>query len=147
MIFLKVFQFGFAESPVVDQEHALRVATATLLIEVMKADFVVQPSELGKLRQLLAEQYALSATELDDLLAEAGEEADRMVSIQHVTRLLNEQLDHSMKRRVIEMMWHIVFADGDKDRYEEHLIRQVAELLYLSHAEFIQARHKAEFNA
>ena len=49
-----------------------------------------------------------------------------------------------MKVRVVEMMWQLVYADGDKDRYEEHLIRQVAELLYLSHAEFIQARLQAE---
>ena len=49
-----------------------------------------------------------------------------------------------MKRRVVEMMWQMVYADGEKDHYEEHLLRQVADLLYISHAEFIQARHKAE---
>ena len=52
-----------------------------------------------------------------------------------------------MKLRVVQMMWQMVFADGEKDHYEEHLIRQVAELLYLSHSEFIQARHKAEAEA
>ena len=49
-----------------------------------------------------------------------------------------------MKVRVIEMMWQVVYADGVKDHYEEHLIRQVAELLYIPHADFIRARHKAE---
>ena len=42
------------------------------------------------------------------------------------------------------MMWQLVYADGEKSHYEEHLIRQVADLLYLSQGEFIQARHLAE---
>ncbi len=83
-------------------------------------------------------------SELDALLEEAEADADRLVSIQHTTRLLNEHYDHAMKRRVVEMMWRLVYADGEKSHYEEHLIRQVADLLYLSQSEFIQARHNAE---
>jgi uncharacterized tellurite resistance protein B-like protein len=127
-----------------DLEHSLRVATAVLLVEVVRADFSVQASEKARLRELLARQFALPGEELDALLDEAESDADHLVSIQHITRMLNEHYDHAMKVRVVEMMWHLVYADGNKDHYEEHLIRQVAELLYLSHAEFIQARHKAE---
>ncbi|MGD2173206.1 MAG: TerB family tellurite resistance protein [Gammaproteobacteria bacterium] len=127
-----------------DLEHSLQVATAVLLIEVMRADFVVQAEEKARLRQLLERQFSLPADQLDALLDEAETRADRLVSIQHITRLLNEHYDHPMKVRVVEMMWQLVYADGDKDRYEEHLIRQVAELLYLSHGEFIQARLQAE---
>ena len=125
-------------------EHALRVATAVLLIEVTRADFIVQPVEKARLRQLLEQQFKLSSDELDALMEEAEADADRLVSTQHVTRLLNQHYDHAMKLRVVEMMWEMVFADGNKDHYEEHLIRQVADLLYISHSEFIQARHKAE---
>ena len=128
----------------VDLEHALRVATAVLLVEVTRADFIVQPAEKARLRELLEAQFELTGPELDALLEEAEADADRLVSLQHITRLLNEHYDHAMKVKVVEMMWQMVFADGDKDHYEEHLIRQVAELLYLSHGEFIQARHKAE---
>ena len=77
-------------------------------------------------------------------MIQARESSDKLVSIQHITRLLNEQFDASMKVRVVEMMWQVVYADGVKDHYEEHLIRQVSELLYLPHSKFIQARHKAE---
>ncbi len=125
-------------------ERSLRVATAVLLVEVVRADFIVQETERARLRQLLARQFELSAGELDALMSEAETDADQLVSIQHLTRLLNQHYDHAMKVRVVEMMWQLVFADGYKDHYEEHLIRQVAELLYLSHAEFIQARHRAE---
>jgi uncharacterized tellurite resistance protein B-like protein len=143
-ILLKFLTIETVESNPADIEHALRVATAVLLLEVIRADFIVDPSEKRKLRELLERQFDLSGPELDALMEEASADADRMVSMQHVTRLLNEHYDHAMKVRVVEMMWQLVFADGEKDHYEEHLIRQVAELLYLSHGEFIQARHKAE---
>ena len=143
-ILLKFLTIESIESDSTDLEHALRVATAVLLIEVTRADFIVQAEEQARLRQLLEQQFALSASELDALMAQAESDADRLVSLQHITRLLNEHYDHAMKLRVVEMMWQLVYADGEKDHYEEHLIRQVAELLYLSHSEFIQARHKAE---
>jgi len=143
-ILLKFLTIETIETSSADIEHALRVATAVLLVEVARADFIIVPSEKLRLRELLEQQFNLSAQELDALLEEAEADADRMVSIQHVTRLLNEHYDHAMKRRVVEMMWQLVYADGEKDHYEEHLIRQVADLLYVSHSEFIQARHKAE---
>jgi len=143
-ILLKFLTIESVESDPINLEHALRVATAVLLVEVTRADFIVQPSEKTRLRQLLERQFSLSVAELDALMDEAEADADRLVSIQHITRLLNEHYDHAMKLRVVEMMWQLVYADGDKDHYEEHLIRQVADLLYISHSEFIQARHKAE---
>ncbi len=143
-ILLKFLTITVTEAAPEDMEHALRVATAVLLVEVVRADFIVEPSEQRRLRQLLEQQFQLSQSELDALLEEAEADADRLVSIQHITRLLNEHYDHSMKQRVVEMMWRLVYADGEKSHYEEHLIRQVADLLYLSQTEFIQARHRAE---
>ena len=127
-----------------DREHLLQLATATLLLEVVSADFEVQQSEMDKLHEILASQFQLGPEELVQIMAEAKLEADHMVSLQHITRQLNEQFSEKEKTRVIEMMWEVVFADGNLDHYEEHLIRQVAELLYLPHSAFIQARHKAE---
>lgn len=140
----KLFQPDSPQSPQFDREHALRLSTATLLIEVCRADFKEQESELEYMRQLLVQHFALSQDELDELVQQARKKADDLVSLQHITRLLNEQFDEAMKIRVIEMMWQVVYADGVKDHYEEHLIRQIADLLYVPHAEFIRARHRAE---
>jgi len=143
-ILLKFLTISIEEITPEDMEHALRVATAVLLVEIARADFVVETVERQRLRQLLKQEFQLTEVELDALLEEAEADADRLVSIQHTTRLLNEHYDHAMKRRVVEMMWRLVYADGEKSHYEEHLIRQVADLLYLSQNEFIQARHNAE---
>jgi len=140
----KLFRSIEVETTSLDRERLLQIATATLLLEVINADFEVQQSEMDKLRGLLVKQFQLDSDELDQLLAEAKLEADHMVSLQHITRQLNEQFNEQEKTRVIEMMWEVVFADGNLDHYEEYLIRQVAELLYLPHSTFIKARHKAE---
>jgi uncharacterized tellurite resistance protein B-like protein len=143
-ILLQFLTISVEETSSEDIEHALRVATAVLLVEIARADFVVEASERERLCELLRQQFLLSDSELDALLDEAESDADRLISIQHITRMLNEHYDHAMKRRVVEMMWQLVYADGEKSHYEEHLIRQIADLLYLSQSEFIQARHRAE---
>jgi uncharacterized tellurite resistance protein B-like protein len=143
-ILLRFLTLESIETSLLDFEHALRVATAVLLIEVTRADFRVNHAEQQHLRELLKQQFDLTGEELDALIEQAESDADQLISLQHVTRLMNEHYDHAMKIRVIEMMWQIVFADGDMDHYEEHLMRKVADLLYVSHAEFIKARHKAE---
>ena len=143
-LLLKFLTVTSSEVEPVDLDHSLRVATAILLVEMMRADFKVEDSERQSLRVLLEKQFQLTESELDALLDQAEADAAELVSLQHVTRLLNENYDQAMKLRVVEMMWQVIYADGDKDHYEEHLIRQIADLLYVSHADFIQARHKAE---
>jgi len=146
-ILKKLFLPIESKQPQYNAEHALRVSTAALLIEVSRADFEQDAAELAHMRQLLAQQFSLDDGELNELMQQAHEEADDLVSLQHITRVLNEQFDQPMKTRVVEMMWQVVFADGVKNHYEEHLIRQVAELLYVPHSDFIRARHKAETGA
>ncbi len=126
---------------------ALDLATAVLLVEISRADFDQDETELAHIRELLLGHLALDQTAIDDLLQQAHKEADSLVSVQHITRLMNEQLDQEGKRKVVEMMWSVVYADGDKHHYEEHLLRKVAELLYVSHEDFIRARHLAEEKA
>lgn len=131
----------------VKPEMTIELATAILMIEVSQADFEQDAAELASIRSLLLAHLSLPADEVDSLLESAHEEADRLVSLQHITRLMNEKMDQAAKVKVIELMWRVAYADGEKHHYEEHLLRQVAELLYVSHGDFIQARHQAEESA
>jgi len=125
-------------------EHKLQLITATLLIEISKADFSQDDSELFRIKELLSHHFDIQTYEADKLIQQATEESDKLVSLQHLTRELNETLSQKDKVTIIELMWQVVYADGVKDCYEEHLMRQVSDLLYVSHANFIKARHKAE---
>jgi uncharacterized tellurite resistance protein B-like protein len=74
------------------------------------------------------------------VLDAASARADAAVSLHEFTRLLNDALAPTDKQRVIGLLWRVAFADGTLDRYEDHLVRKVADLLYVPHAEFIRAK-------
>ena len=94
-ILIKIFQTSGAQAPEFDLEHALQLATATLLIEICRADFREQKVEQDRMRELLQQQFSLQDGELDELMQQAREKADALVSLQHITRLLNENFDEN----------------------------------------------------
>ncbi|MBL7002600.1 MAG: TerB family tellurite resistance protein [Gammaproteobacteria bacterium] len=125
-------------------QHQIQLITATLLIEISKADFSQDTNEIQRINVLLKNHFQLSQAEAISLTELAQEHSDQLTSLQHLTRELNETISQQDKVEVIELMWQVVYADGEKDRYEEHLMRKVADLLYVAHSDFIKARHKAE---
>lgn len=138
-----LFDGGLArDSSPAAREHALRVATALLLIEVARADyddaFAEQESMLASLQQFFALDDSAAAL----LLEEARGEADRAVELQQFTRLLHEQLSVAEKQRVIEMLWQVALADRRLDKHEDHLVRRIAELLYVPHSDLIRIRNR-----
>jgi len=124
------------------REHALRVATALLLIEVAKADYADDVVEDETIVASLKQFFALDDAAVQLLLDEARSEADRAVELQQFTRRLHEQLSMAEKHRVVEMLWQVALADRKLDKYEDHLVRRLAELLYVPHSDLIRIRNR-----
>jgi uncharacterized tellurite resistance protein B-like protein len=125
-------------------EHGLHLATAALLFEMQRADFEENEEERKVLERVLQQTFALSKEETRELARLAQREAEDSVSLHQFTRLINQQFSPEEKVRVVEMLWQVAFADGRIDRYEEALVRKIAELIYVPHKAFIQARHRAQ---
>jgi len=121
-------------------EHRLRLAAAALLIETARADSRQDGVEEAALADTLKRGLGLSDAELDDLVREANAQADAATSLYQFTRLINDHFPPARKRQLIIDMWKVAYADGDLDKYEEHLIRRVAELIYVPHEEYIRAK-------
>jgi uncharacterized tellurite resistance protein B-like protein len=120
----------------------LRVATALLLIEVAKADYAEDAAEDEVLLLSLKQFFALDDAAATLLLEEARSTADRAVELQQFTRRLHEQLSVAEKHRVVEMLWQVALADSTLDKHEDHLVRRIAELLYVSHSDLIRIRNR-----
>jgi len=118
----------------------LERVTALLLVEIARSDHDVAPEELATIRAAIAQSSSLEAAEIDEIVAESTAEADAALSMHGYVARLNEALDKRGKIRLVEQMWHVAFADGDLDRYEEHTIRKLSDLLYLKHRDFMQAK-------
>ena len=114
-----------------DKEQRLRLACAALLLD---------EEEIAVLKNLLRGQFGLDGKELEELWQLAREQVVEATSLYQFTTLINENYDHAAKTRLLSYMWEVAYADGRLDRYEEHMIRKVADLLYLSHKDFIQTK-------
>lgn len=131
---------GGDAQPGSDHAHGLRLATAALLVEMARADTQASAGERAHILELVAGHFALPAAEAEALLAAADARADHAVSLHEFTRDLNARLTPADKARVIELLWRVAFADAELHRHEDHLVRKVADLLYVPHAEFIRLK-------
>jgi uncharacterized tellurite resistance protein B-like protein len=126
-----------------DQERAYQLATAALLIEMTRADHDVKSVELNAVTEAVQRAFELDAAQTEELLALAEEEADTATSLYEFTRLINRHFDAKQKEHIVELLWHVALADGEIDKYEDHLVRKVADLIYVPHLAFIRAKHRA----
>ena len=123
------------------REQELQLATAVLLIEVARADFSEAEIEIEAVADLLQAHLGVSRHDIASLVDEAKRQADHSASLQAFTRQLHEELSVEEKRSVIEMLWRVALADSTLDKHEDHLIRKIAGLLYVSHSDLIRIRN------
>lgn len=123
--------------------RALELTCAALMFEVARADFAVEATELDTVNALLTEQFDLAPEELVSVTERAAQQADAATCLYEFTRTLNELASVEEKRALLAMMWRVAMADDVLSRYEEHLIRKVADLLYVPHSDFMAAKQQA----
>lgn len=122
--------------------HALQLATAALLIEMMRMDEEIRPEERRAVAGSIQDKFDLSDQETETLIQLAEEEAAQATDYHQFTSLINKGFTLEQKILVIEYLWEVAYADAHLDMYEEHLVRKVAELLYIPHSAFISAKHR-----
>lgn len=123
-------------------QRALQLATAALLLEVARADFHLAADERRAITHAVEKMFELSAQESAELVALAESEMEDATCLYEFTRLVNDHFDYAQKLKVIENMWRVAFVDLDKDKYEEHLIRRVCDLIHVSHKDFVRLREQ-----
>ncbi|NCF17914.1 MAG: TerB family tellurite resistance protein [Haliea sp.] len=122
------------------KQHRLNVAAAAMLIETARADFTQDEDEQAAMKTLLSGSLGLPATEVQELMETASNRVDEATSLYEFTRIINDHYSAQQKVQLIGAMWAVAFADGNLDKYEEALIRQVAELTYVPHQDYIRCK-------
>jgi uncharacterized tellurite resistance protein B-like protein len=125
------------------QAQALQVATAALLLEMMHADEGVDDAERAAIADSLRRQFGLDAQQFATLLALAQQQAAQATDYFQFTSLINKTCDAAQKVVIIENLWRVALADGRLDDHELHLMRKLADLLYVGHADYIAAKERA----
>lgn len=137
--FKKLFEVPPRET-LQEKEHRLRLAAAALLIETARADFSQDKVEQDEMEKLLYESLDLERKEVRLLIQKAEAQLDEATSLYDFTRVINDHYLPAQKLELIASMWRVAYADGRLDKYEEYLIRQVAELCYVSHQDYIRTK-------
>jgi len=115
---------------------------AALLVEVMNSDHELDEREHQEFMAVLQQSYNIAESDLEELTQLAKDEAFEATSLYEFTKLINDSYDYQQKVGLIENMWRIAFSDKRLDKYEDHLIRKVSELIYVSHSDFIKTKLK-----
>lgn len=142
-----LFDINTPDQDEVSPEHRRQLAAAALLIETARADFTQDGIEETSMAAMLKTGLGLSEGEVDELLQLANREVDAATSLYQFTRTVNDHFSPVQKTQLVTDMWRVAYADGDIDKYEEHLIRRVADLVYVAHEDYIRAKITAAESA
>lgn len=126
-----------------EKAQQLKLAAASMLLEVVFADNTLTVQEKALLPTLLTQTLSMSVQDADDLLEEAKKVQGNATSLFEFTNIINAEFSVEQKQQLLLAMWQLAYADGHLSRYEDQIIRRTADLLYLKHSELIQMRNLA----
>ena len=118
----------------------INIACAILLIEVSHADFDISQIELNSILDSLVKKFKINDEDAKKLLVKAMDRHDKVSSLRDYIKQINENFTRDQKIKIIESAWDVAKADDNIDKYEEHRIRKLTELLHLSHTDFIKSK-------
>ena len=131
-----------ADTPASD-EHRLQVATAALIAEVMRLDGQAEPERQAFL-EAVRKRFSLSDDEASTLVSLAEAEAREAVDYYQFTSLVNRAFGAEQRAHIVELMWQVAYADGTLSAHEQHVMRKIADLLYVPHGDYIAAKLRAK---
>ena len=123
-------------------QHAIRLAVAALLTEVIESDYENSPQERDAMLAIVRDHFGLEPQEASELVSLAAAAHAESTDYFQFTRLINKSYNQRQKIRVIEDLWRVAYADDKLDKYEEYQLRKIADLLYIPHSIFIQTKLK-----
>ena len=136
-----------ASADVASAEHTLQLATAVMLVEVMRADASFQPAERAAVLAALRDKFALAEDEARRLAELAEATAQQATDLYAFTSRIDAAFEMPQKLRMIEHMWRVAYADGHLSEHERHVMWRIADLLHVPQGAYVHARMRAQKEA
>src|SRR4051812_12931771 len=130
-----------------DQDHAFddtgyRLAATALLVHVVSLDGEPTEVETRKLHALIESRFKLDAGTADKLIASATRVEGEAVDLYHFTSVIMRSVNEEGRLRIVEMMWELVYADGQVSEFEDNVVWRAADLLGVSSRDRIDLKHR-----
>jgi uncharacterized tellurite resistance protein B-like protein len=123
-----------------EESHALNLAVAAIMIEMIGIDNQVDQAEIESLNTALKNHLKIEENEVNQLRQLAQQSLSTSTDYHQFTSLINSHFELAKKYQIIEALWQLAYADGRIDSHEEHFLRKIAELLHVPHSQFIKAK-------
>ena len=132
-----------SESTAAEDIAGFRLAVAALMVEVLRADNETDEVERRQVIESIGRQLRLDESDGRELLELAERRVDASHDLYQFTSQVNRACNEAEKLRLVEQLWRVASADSVIHKYEEHLIRRIADLLHVPHRAFIVAKLRA----
>jgi len=123
---------------------AVAIAACALLLEIAHADDVFAPEERERIVRAVREDLGVPAADVAEVVRLAEEERRESVDLYQFTKLVSEKFSREQRLRLVEVIWGVVYADGELSAVENQLARRIAELLGFQHPEVQAVREKVK---
>lgn len=132
-----------APAPAPLGDNDARLALTALLVRVARSDHDYAPAEIERIEQIIAQRYGLAPEQVQDLRQQAETLESEAPDTVRFTRAIKDAVPYEDRRAVVESLWQVVLADGERAQEEDALLRLVASLLGVTDKDSALARQKA----
>ena len=140
-MFDKLLSF-FQQEEIKTESHKPELAAAALLVEIMNADHSLSDEESESIKSILFDTLFITAEVAEELLVTAKKQVNDATDLFQFTEVINTNYSAEEKVSLIESLWKVAYSDKQLDKYEEHMIRRISDLLYVSHSDFMQTKNR-----
>jgi uncharacterized tellurite resistance protein B-like protein len=119
-----------------------RLAATALLIHVISLDGEPSAVEKRKLHGLIESRFGLDPGTADRLIHSAMLVEGEAVDLYHFTSVIMRSVDEAGRLRIVEMMWELVYADGEVSEFEDNVVWRAADLLGVASRDRIELKHR-----
>ncbi|MDG2242695.1 MAG: TerB family tellurite resistance protein [Rhodospirillaceae bacterium] len=130
-------------SEVSPQEPTVQSAAAALLVEAAMADGTFDEQERAQVKDVLVHLFSLPEDNLDGIITDAEEAVAKSNQLYGFARTVRDNLDYDGRVELMQMLWEVVYSDGQLDDFEANLVRRVSGLLYVTDQDSGRARKAA----
>ena len=130
-----------APEPLPDEDA--RLALSALMVRLAHADGHYDAEEHARITRILSKRYGLDDAGAEALCAEAEALEAEAPDTVRFTRAVKDAVPHEARLEIMDALWQVALADGERDAHEDSLIRLVASLLGLTDQESARARQRA----
>ena len=123
-------------------ETDYRLAATALLVHVVSLDGEPTEIEKRKLHSLIETRFGLDRGMADKLIASATRVEGEAVDLYRFTSVIMRSVNDEGRLRIVEMMWELVYADGEVSEFEDNVVWRAADLLGISSRDRIDLKHR-----